>query len=73
MASHAHSPRARALARVTAARGIALETATALCRGDITSESYVSSARAHGVHLRQSGVTDLIKAFHIRIITLIKI
>lgn len=39
VASHAHSPRARDWARVTAARGIALETATAaLCRGDVTSE-----------------------------------
>lgn len=42
VASHAHSPRAEAWAGVTAARGVALETATARCRGDITSESYDS-------------------------------
>lgn len=37
VASHAHSPRAGAWAGVTAARGVAVETATSRCRGDITS------------------------------------
>lgn len=37
--SHAHSPRAGNWAAVTAARGVTSETATAPCRGDITSES----------------------------------
>lgn len=75
MASHAHSPRAGAWAGVTAARGVAVETATSRCRGDITSYDLREAREllgSRGVRLRQSGVTFLIRRYHVAIITLTK-
>lgn len=53
--------------------GIALETATARWHHIRVLRFERENGSAHGVHLRQSGVIDLIRSFHIGIITLIKL
>jgi len=75
VARHAHSPRAGAWAGVIAARGVAWRppqrAAVVTSHPNPAIRERRDSGSAHGVHLRQSGVTALIRPFHIRIITLI--